>query len=131
MRLRSTTNAEHNQKRATPDQHQLTATRGGLWSDIGSLLEQSFAAGATGNTSGVNDPKVEAWLRAQRSESDPAKRREIVREAVRYINGEMVYGLGISYDPAFAIWQPDLMNFYPSLWHGLQGTPVANVWRDK
>jgi peptide/nickel transport system substrate-binding protein len=131
MRLKSTTNADHNLKRATPDQHQLTATRIAVAPDIGAHLEQSFTPGVAGNAGGVNDPKVEAWIKAQRAEGDPAKRKQIIKDAVRYINGEMYWGFSLTYEPAIVLWQPDLMNFYPSAWHGLQGTPMANVWRDR
>lgn len=117
--------------RRTPDQHQITATRGSAQPDIGSQLEQTFATGAAGNAGGVSDPKIDAWIKAQRAEPDPVKRREVIREATKYLSTDLVGAIGLNHEPGYIFWQPDLMNYYPSLWQGPQGTALENVWRDK
>ncbi len=81
------------------------------------------------NYAGVNDPKLTAWLEAQRREGNEVKRREIVRDAVRYINSEMYYGLALYYEVRYQFWHPHVRNFAPHF--GYTGWPIVHTWVDK
>jgi peptide/nickel transport system substrate-binding protein len=81
------------------------------------------------NYAGVNDPALNALLEGQRRESDPAKRREIVRQAVKMVNEDHVYGLALYSGVDFEFTQPWVKNYYPNFL--FFGWPVLNSWIEK
>jgi peptide/nickel transport system substrate-binding protein len=81
------------------------------------------------NYAGSDDPKLNPLLEAQRREPDPAKRREIVRQAVRYINEEMVYGLTLYAPVDYEFVQPYVKGFAPNFLN--PGWNFTNTWVDK
>lgn len=69
------------------------------------------------STSGANygrvkDPQLDKMLEAQRAEVDPAKRKQLVRDVVKYIT-DNAYGIGLYDDPHYYAWHPYLKNFAP------------------
>jgi ABC-type transport system substrate-binding protein len=50
----------------------------------------------------------------QRAETDAAKRRELIREAVRYINTEAYWAVALYYDVSTEFWHPSLKGYAPS-----------------
>lgn len=99
-------------------------------SDIDSLLFANYQSSSAKNYTGAADPKLDRLVEAQRREPDPAKRREIVREAVRYINVEMVYDIGTNFGVEYEAWQPYLKGVY-SHSSSRNGLPLAGAWLGK
>jgi peptide/nickel transport system substrate-binding protein len=94
--------------------------------DVDSLLFGSFHSQSGRNYGGANDPKLDALLVAQRKEGDPAKRAELMREAVRIINVDGVWGQSIYTKPHYILWQPNLRGVYPSYWR--KGLSAKDIW---
>ena len=90
----------------------ITFTPKDLLGDVDSYCYAVFYTGSGANYGGVSDPKLDALLDAQRREADPSKRRELVRQAVRYIN-EQAYGLAIFAGEQYEDAQSRLKNYYP------------------
>jgi len=61
----------------------------------------------------MNDPEVDRLVVASRAESDPEKRREIMRAAARRVT-EMAYTVALLHGPSWDFWQPHVMNFKPN-----------------
>ena len=93
--------------------------------DIDSYIYGTFHPSDPSNYGGVNDPKLTSMLEAQRREPDAAKRREIIREAVRYI-ADQALGLAVFYDKEFNFWQLNVKNYAPN-W-GVLTWPVVDTW---
>jgi hypothetical protein len=55
-----------------------------------------------------------ALLVGQRREADAGRRRELLREAVRYINTDAFWAVSLYYDVATEFWQPALKGYAPS-----------------
>lgn len=58
-------------------------------------------------------------LEAQRREPDPAKRKDLIRQAVRYVN-ENPWAQALYYGGGYALWWPSLRNFAPNM--GVNGS---------
>jgi peptide/nickel transport system substrate-binding protein len=58
------------------------------------------------------DPKLDQLTEATRREPDPAKRKEALKTAVKYIH-ENGYSLWVYYAPIFFFWQPYVKGYYP------------------
>lgn len=93
--------------------------------DIDSYVYGTFHPSDPNNYGGVNDPKLTSMLEAQRREPDPAKRREIIREAVRHI-ADQAWGLAVFFDKDSNFWQPYVKNYTPN-W-GVLTWPVVETW---
>jgi len=61
----------------------------------------------------VKDSKLDALLDAQRREMDPAKRKDLVRQALKLIN-DNTYGIGMYDYPEYRGLQPYVQGFGPS-----------------
>lgn len=110
----------------------MQATGGDVQTDIDSNVYQKFLPGSTGNNSRVDDPKLTALLQAQRREIDPAKRRDVVRQAVRYI-AEQAEGMATFYSEHVQFWHPALKNYAPNFGNPAQESApyVAGSWQEK
>lgn len=102
-----------------------------LEGDIDSYLFQFFHPSSKANYGGLNDPKLAALIEAQRQEPDPAKRREIVRQAVRSINVDLVNGLGLFYPRYHQFWYPYLKNFAPNWGVSISNSPLTEAWLER
>ena len=97
--------------------------------DIGSLAFGIFSPGNQANYGGVDDPPLTALLQAQQGEVDPAKRKDLIRQAVRRVNSEMFWALSPMHRVNYQFWQPNLQNFAPNF--GNQGWPLFDSWLAK
>jgi len=81
------------------------------------------------NYSGSDDPVLNPLLEQQRREPDLAKRREIIRQAVRYINVDQVYGLTLYVPVDYEFTQSHIKGFGPNFLN--PGWALTDVWVDK
>ncbi len=100
--------------------------------DIDAVIYSTFYPGAKSNYTEVDDPRLTQLLLAQRQQPDPTKRREILREAVRYI-AENALGTSIARDTRYAYAQPYVKNFAPHMDRGISNYAAAAIgsWLDK
>ncbi len=131
LRLKATTRADVQAVRRTADKHMLTATTKTLEPDAESFLYQVFHPKSTNNYGGVNDPKLTGLIEGQRREPDVTKRRNLIRDAVSYINGDMVYGLALTYDLDYKFWHSYVKDLSPNFWVGQYGLTVDTIWLNK
>jgi len=110
--------------------YSLTATprTTALVGDVDSYAYANFHTGSANNQSQVSDPKLDAVLEAQRRELDQAKRKELVRQAVRTIV-EQAYSIAIFRAASYQFWQPYLKGYAPNF--GTLGAPQADTWLEK
>jgi len=94
-------------------------------------IDLSFAdwhPNARVNYHGVKDPKLGGLIDAQRAASDPAKRREVIREMVKYMM-EKQYGIGLYTQVRYNAWYPYIKNYQPN-WN-LLVPPLEEAWLEK
>lgn len=115
-------------KRRKSGQFTLTTAPKALVPDIDTFLYAVFAPDSKANYAGVNDPALTKLLFAQRGEPDPAKRRDIVRQAVRLIY-DNAYSLSLYFIVRTDFWFPYLKNFIPYV--SGQDWPMENSWLEK
>jgi len=96
--------------------------------DVDAYLYASFHSRSSRNYSGVDDPALDRMLEAQRAEVDPAKRRALVREAVRHI-ADHAWGFRTYADMEYQVWQPYLKEYYPH--NGREYWNLTDSWLDK
>lgn len=96
--------------------------------DIGASVYALYHPKSGTNWGRVDDPQLTPLLDAQRAEVDPAKRRELVRQAVRRINEEP-WGFSLYYGAAYALWRPYLKNYAPNA--GARAHPILESWLEK
>lgn len=75
------------------------------------LYANNFSTGGS-NRDGVNDPKLDAMILAQRRETDSTKRNELVKQASRYIVDNAYY-VATYTDARWDFWQPWLHGYSP------------------
>src|SRR5205823_9029250 len=96
--------------------------------DVDAYAFASFHSKSTRNYSGVNDPALDKLLEAQRAELDPAKRKQLVRQAVRHV-ADHAYGLRTFAGFSYHLWQPYLKEYYPH--NGREYWDLVGSWLDK
>jgi peptide/nickel transport system substrate-binding protein len=99
-----------------------------LVGDVDSYAYANFHTGSANNQSQVSDPNLDQLLEAQRRELDQAKRRDLVRQAVRLIS-DQAYSIAIFRASSYQFWQPHFKGYAPHF--GTLGTPQADSWLDK
>ncbi len=97
-----------------------------LQGEIDSYVYSTFYPGQDRNYTGVDDPKLTPLLVAQRREPDAAKRRQILRQAVQYINTEGYWAVALYYNASTEFWQPRLQNYAPSF--GNESAGALPTW---
>ena len=97
--------------------------------DVDSYVYAIFYPTSKLNYGAVDDPQLTPLLEAQRREIDPAKRRDIVRQAVTRINVDQVWALAVYNDVDNEIWQPYVKNLTLNFGGGVG--PLTNAWLDK
>jgi peptide/nickel transport system substrate-binding protein len=107
----------------------ITMTGKDIEGDVDSYLYATFHSGSKDNYAGVQDPKLDAMLDAQRREADPAKRLQLVRDAVKYINADQAYGLALELGTGYEFTQPYLKNYAPQF--RVSQYPEVVSWLDK
>lgn len=106
--------------------HTLQISPKDVVADEDSWLMSNYYPGTGQNYDVVDDPKLTAMLLAQRRDPDPAKRKEAIRQAVRYLNAECYCGIAIYYGSYTQFWQPQLKNYAPN--GNVNGWPIENSW---
>lgn len=130
--LRNATSTEIASRRRARSYDMVTATGSTSRTDIDSRLFASAWPEGGNNYQGINDPALSAMLLAQRRESDPAKRRDIARQAVRYMNENQLTFATFRH-PYYQYWHPYVRDYYPHVDIGIGlGSPrIVRVWVDR
>jgi peptide/nickel transport system substrate-binding protein len=102
----------------------ITDTTKSIQGDVDSYLYAAFYPGNRANYTSVDDSQLTPLLEQQRAETDPAKRRDIVRKACLRINTEMFWAEAIYLPVDYQLWQPRLKNYVP--YFGANTLPVLN-----
>ncbi len=89
----------------------------------------SYEPGSRRNYVGVNDPELTKLIEAQRVETDPAKRRELMRTASKLI-AEKAYSLGLFSRVRYHGWHPHVKGHTPNANFGLRPWPAV-IWLDR
>jgi peptide/nickel transport system substrate-binding protein len=97
--------------------------------DVDSWLYSTWYPGSKANYNGVDDPKLKQLLDAEVAAVDPAKRKELIREALRYLNTETYAGVSIYHGVDHHFSHPWVKNYRPNFW--IDGYPVTNVWVER
>lgn len=97
---------------------------GQLNADPDSGVFASFHSKSSGNYGKVNDPDLDKLLIAQRQETDPQKRKELLRTTLLRIADQSYYP-GLATLPRYNIYQPYLKNYHP---HWSVEAPEAFAW---
>jgi peptide/nickel transport system substrate-binding protein len=104
---------------------QLVFTGKALAPDVDSYLTV-FEPGAVENYGGITDATLTNLIHQQRQEKDPAKRRDLVREAAKRINVEQVWALALLYPVGGELWQGRLQGYAPNF--GRRDWPLEHAW---
>ena len=97
-----------------------------LAQDVDAYVYAIFYPGSVPNYGDVNDPQLTPLLDQQRAETDPAKRNQIIRQAVQRINVDEVWALALYYPSQPDVWAPRVQNYAPNF--AYQGWPLVNSW---
>lgn len=129
IRLKSLDHATESASRRSGDYQLGMTPRGqGVPQDLDSSLYPVFYPGSAENLGRVNDPELTPLLDAQRAEVDPAKRKEIWRQAVRRIN-EAPWATALYFGTRNFIWHPYLKNYAPNI--AYEGERLTDAWLAK
>lgn len=93
--------------------------------DVDSYLYATYFSTSKANYNGCNDPRLDALILAQRHEADPAKRREAIRAASKYLN-ETAQGMAVNYGMLYEFTQPRVHDYAPQF--GVLNVPGADTW---
>jgi peptide/nickel transport system substrate-binding protein len=127
--FKSMDNAEFSAKRKAKDfMINLAATDCGDDFDHDSMVYACYHSKAKNNYKAINEPELDKLLEAQRSEIDPVKRQQIIRQVATFIDDKDL-AIDLYYPVRYEVWQPWLKNFAPH--RGRDGTPLKNAWIDK
>jgi len=98
-----------------------------LEADADSMMFGTFHSKGSTNYTKIRDPELDKLLEQQRSEVDPAKRREVQRQAVRRIL-DMAWGVDLIYPPIWDVTQTYVANYSP---HFSVRAPFTRAWLTK
>jgi peptide/nickel transport system substrate-binding protein len=98
-----------------------------LEADADSMMFGTFHSRGSTNYTKIRDPELDRLLELQRSEVDPAKRRDVQRQAVRRIL-DMAWGVDLIYPPIWDVTQPYVANYSP---HFSVRAPFTRAWLTK
>lgn len=99
----------------------------GYHDDPDSLQYGRYHSKSRNNNNHVRDPELDKMIEATRRETDPAKRRELMRANSRHI-AERAYTVELLYSPEYYFWHPHVKNYRPSFW---SQADYAMVWLEK
>jgi len=98
------------------------------YADPDSVLYGQNYSTSSADWIGVNDPKLDELIDAQRREADPAKRRDAVRAASRYI-ADHALSLALWRRLQYTFWQPSLKGYAPHWQQNNFNAP--DIWVEK
>ena len=96
--------------------------------DLDGLLYAGFQSSSSANYGHIKDPKLDQLLAAQRQEMDANKRKDLIRQAVRYIN-EAPLSIGLYHGYVHQFMSPVVKNFAPN--YTEPGYDLTEVWVEK
>jgi peptide/nickel transport system substrate-binding protein len=96
--------------------------------DIDAYIYYNWYSKSNGNFGKVADPKLDSMLEQQRREVDLAKRRDVLRQTVKYITDNAYY-TAFCYGQGHYFWQSYVKNFAMNIAHN--APPVYDSWIDK
>lgn len=96
--------------------------------DPDSRLFGSYHSTSPGNYIGLKDPKMDAFIEAERSEADPTMRVQRVKDASRYL-AENYLSFAFSTKTGATFWYPYVKN-YADNWQAWDWN-AANIWLEK
>lgn len=67
---------------------------------------------------------------AQRRETDPVKRRDLWKQAIRRIN-EVPWAVALYYGPSYNLWYPYVKNYAPNMSAESTDMYITSAWLDK
>ena len=104
-----------------------------VFGDVDSYLFGVFHSSSGNAVHHANDHKLDQMIEAQRSEPDAEKRKQVVRDVVKYLNENVVGMVPTHYFPAVHFAQPYVKDFYPNWGNpGTTYTPfMIDLWLDK
>jgi peptide/nickel transport system substrate-binding protein len=110
--------------------YQLTMRGKAVDTDVDSYLYQVYDpnGGVEGGVAHY-DPKLTPLVEAQRTEADPAKRKELVREACMYIE-DQCWGMAIFRDVSYDVTHANVKGYH-ILWGGKDSDWAKYTWFDK
>ena len=114
---------------ATKKNHTATVTTTSKdWqADIDGYLFGTYYSKSKDNYDDINDPKLDQMLFAQRREPDQAKRTELIKQAVRYINTEAYLGRALYSKGTYMFGGPTLKGFAPNFQSAYN---LSTAWLD-
>ena len=92
------------------------------YSDLDGSLSLAIAKTGSFNYNQIDDPKVEELLAAQRRESDPAKRTQLLKDVLRYVN-ETGWAIGTWRRQLYMFTHSYVRDFYHNADVRTQGVP--------
>jgi len=99
--------------------------------DIDGWLWPATYPGGGNNYDQIDDAKVTELLRAQRREVDPQKRRELLRQVIRYVN-ESYLSIATFRRTYYRFTHPYVKDYYPHADTPNEGSPgIVGVWLDR
>src|SRR6185437_1712773 len=96
-----------------------------LSGDVDSYLYATYFSKSKANYNGINDPKLDQLILAQRQEVDPAKRRDAVRAASKYLN-ETAEGMAVNYGGSMEFTSSRVQNYAPQF--DVPDVPRIDTW---
>lgn len=117
---------ESNRKRS--GDFQLEMSPKVLEGDLDEVLYTTFYSKSAGNYGRIKDPKLDELVLAQRREPDLSKRRDLWRQAAKYI-AAAAWSADLYYTTRYQMWQAYVKDYYPN--QGYRGWPVVESWLDK
>lgn len=122
--------SESGRRRSGDYQLGMTPRGQGVPIELDSFVYGMFYPGSTDNQGRVNDPDLTPILLAQRRELDQAKRRDLLRQAVRRIN-EVPWCLALFFGSAYDLHQPYVKNFARNMSDVSSARYLTSVWLEK
>lgn len=98
-----------------------------LIGDVDSWL-YDFRSGNKANYVGANDPQLDALIDGERRETDPTKRQDTIRQAVKLLN-QQAYAVGVFIGSQDIFWQPYVKGYNPNFEDIM--VPQADTWVSK
>jgi ABC-type transport system substrate-binding protein len=131
--FKSMESGEFNDIRRTDNYQMAAGGTIGVFGDVDSYLFGAFHSSSANAVHHARDPKLDQMIEAQRKEPDAAKRKQLIRDVVKYINDNVLGLVATHYFPAVHFAQPYVKGFYPNWGNaGTTYTPyLADLWLDK
>jgi peptide/nickel transport system substrate-binding protein len=119
--------AEHDRRHSGSYQLAMVPRPSGFPLEEDSMLYGMFYPNLASNDGRVNDPQLTQLLVQQRQETDPAKRRDLWRQAIRRVN-EVPWALGLFFGIRSELWYPAVKNYAPNMSAESEGMYLTDAW---